>query len=146
MKKSKRIISALLSVLMLSLMMIMPVNAGTDLPESKHDYENNSYEQWHYEYSGNVKGLYVTFSGKTSFSEGGYFCDAHPDGCIYDDMMDEYYEDPCDEESKFYTISDMLYIVFDNGNEILCQKERISAACAGILNCGAITECYLTVL
>ncbi len=38
MKKSKKIISALLSVLMLSLMMIMPVNAGSDLPESKHDY------------------------------------------------------------------------------------------------------------
>jgi len=114
MKKSKRIISALLSVLMLSLMMIMPVNAGTDLPESKHDYENNSYEHWHYEYEGNAKGLYVTFSGKTSFSEGGYFCDAHPDGCIYDDMMDEYYEDPCDEESKFHTISDMLYITYGN--------------------------------
>ncbi len=126
MKKSKRIISALLSVLMLSLMMIMPVNAGTDLPESKHDYENNSYEQWHYEYKGNAKGLYLTFSGKTTFSEGGYFCDAHPDGCIYDDMMDEYYEDPCDENSKFHTISDMLYIVFDNNYEFAFTGDELS--------------------
>ena len=63
MKKSRRALSLILSMLLLSLTLIMPVNADSDLPESKHDYENNSYEQWHYEYSGNAKGLYVTFSG-----------------------------------------------------------------------------------
>ena len=114
MKKSKRIISALLSVLMLSLMIIMPVNAGTDLPESKHDYENNSYEHWHYEFPGNAEGLYVTFSSKTSFDAGYSYCSVHPDRCPVDDSSDDYYEEPCDESTKFYVPGDMLFITYDS--------------------------------
>lgn len=124
MKKSKRIISALLSVLMLSLMMIMPVNAGADLPESKHDYENNSFEQWYYEHPENVEGLYITFSNETSIDDTDVVCNNHPDGCPWgyfdeetldDDYCqdEDYFSDPCDEESKHVVGVDALIISCD---------------------------------
>lgn len=124
MKKTKRIISALLTVLMLSLTLIMPVNAATELPESKHDYENNSYEYWYYEHPKNVDGLYITFSDETSINDGEYFCNNHPDGCPWgyfdeetldDDYCqdEDYFSDPCDDESKFYTGEDILVITCD---------------------------------
>ena len=115
MKKSKRIISALLSVLMLSLVMIMPVNAAA-LPESEHNYKNESYETWHYSHPNNVDGLYITFSDKTSFHDGGYFCNNHPNGCP--DPYGEYHDDSCDMVSKEFAGVDILAIYGDDYYEL----------------------------
>lgn len=38
-------------------------------PESEHDYQNNFYYEWYYEYPRQTEGLYVTFSKETSFEE-----------------------------------------------------------------------------
>lgn len=38
-------------------------------PESEHNYQNDFEYIWYYEYDKDVRGLYVTFSEKTSFEE-----------------------------------------------------------------------------
>ena len=58
----KKIISIILVIFLLAGLVAFSSFAAQAYPESKHDYENNSYEKWEYQSDNPVSGMYVTFS------------------------------------------------------------------------------------
>lgn len=68
MKKSNRILSILLSAVMLLTALILPGTAAAPYPESEHNYKNNTDHTWEYVYPGHPERLFVTFSERTAFA------------------------------------------------------------------------------
>ncbi len=79
-----RIISLALVACVFVCSCISGVNASENVyPESEHNYQNNYFNEWYYEYPEDVEGVFVTFSEQTSFEEPGWndiYIDRNPDG------------------------------------------------------------------
>lgn len=58
----KRIISVLLVFSLLAGLLAFSASAVNAYPESKHDYDNNTWQSWSYKSEKPVSGMYVTFS------------------------------------------------------------------------------------
>lgn len=68
MKKSNRVLSILLSAVMLLTALVLPGAAANAWPESEHNYKNNTDQTWEYVHPGHPERLFVTFSERTSFA------------------------------------------------------------------------------
>jgi hypothetical protein len=63
---TKKAIALMLMLSMIFCVGTPAVAVNDSYPESEHNYQNNIEQKWHYDYGENVKGIYVTFSDKTS--------------------------------------------------------------------------------
>lgn len=70
MKKFKGSVSVLLCIAMLLSMSAIFASAVDAYPESEHNYQNNYYNEWTYQYPENADGLFVTFSSDTFVESG----------------------------------------------------------------------------
>lgn len=110
MKTTKKLLSLILTAILVIFTALLPVSAEEPvLPESEHNYANNFYQEWEYVHPEETDFLWVTFDENTFLENGDYY------DIYFEEGEDITFEDVIDQ-SKFYKTGDYVSIFDGDGN------------------------------